>query len=87
MWLSLLKASHATGDRDGTDLPGPSHDGPDRRAYCLGVFNLEEGGLEDGDNAGPGLPEGAGFFGIELVESIQSAISAGSNFRPPFRRK
>jgi hypothetical protein len=38
-------------------------------------------------DTGPRFPDGAGFFGIELVESIQSAISAGSNLRQPFRRK
>jgi hypothetical protein len=87
MRLSLPKVSHATGDRSAWTCRVPSHDRPNRRAYCLGVFDLEEGDLVDGDDAGPGFPEGTGFFGVELVESIQSAISAGSNFRPPFRRK
>jgi hypothetical protein len=61
---------------------GCVHDGRNC-AYCLGgVFDLE-----DGDDAGLIFPDGAGSFGVELVESIQSAIRAGSNFRLPFRRK
>jgi hypothetical protein len=59
MRLSLPRASDANGDGAGTDLLGPSHDGLNRRACCLGVFDLEEGILEGGDDAGPGFPEGA----------------------------
>jgi hypothetical protein len=57
------------------------HDGRNC-AYCSGVFDLE-----DGDDAGLIFPDDAGFLGVELLESIQSAISAGSNLRLPFRRK
>jgi hypothetical protein len=60
---------------------GYVHDGRNC-AYCSGVFDLE-----DGDDAGLIAPDGASIFGVELVESIQSAISAGSNFRLPLRRK
>ena len=62
------------GHGHGGSIKGASH-GRRNCAYCPGVLDLK-----DGDDVAPATQTGAGFFGVELMESIQSAIRVGSNF-------